>query len=523
MFSSGTYTVGTHSVRKGAATYLLSLVDGPSAIQVYLRAGWTLGNVPDRYIYAGAGGDQLVGRSIALLPLQEAAFATLGPHFTQEGLNKISEFGWNRLIPGYDNYPDCFKSVIRVLLANIVFHHDSFLVKTLASNHPLFQSHMFSNHRSFLLSLIPYVVTGLRRNSITDVSATGIPGNLAITAALESLQERIKELEISSKKIADEMEKTMREGLADIPRALRDMLKEEFDGLGPKVLTQDALDKALSKFAQSIQDRIATEVSQIRALHATAAAASATVVGVGNGSTNLDEIVTMQHCWGGKFRYCCRNDCVHPQHKNNRSNPVHNFEFPVCSVKQLFRLWHCGNLTYQVGPYKKFVVQEHYDTLKELPAMQPTKLKNVGKAAKVMKVLEAIIMEQYQESGGVIDNFQIDKDNYDELFEKAFPVMYGVLYSNSKRGSNRKLEVAYTSLYNKLSSSGEAEVITGGTVAATEVVGTSTASAVVPATAAPAAAGVLLPSSTSPLVAGGTTNTAPTWPVANDYIMDLEF
>jgi hypothetical protein len=58
----------THSIRKGAATYLLSLIDRPSAIMVYLRAGWSLGNVPDRYIHAGTGSKQLVGRTVALLP-----------------------------------------------------------------------------------------------------------------------------------------------------------------------------------------------------------------------------------------------------------------------------------------------------------------------------------------------------------------------------------------------------------------------------------------------------------------------
>ncbi len=59
--------MGTHSIRKGAATYLLSLIDGPSAVMVYLRAGWSLGNVPDRYIVGGAGEDFLVGRFISLL------------------------------------------------------------------------------------------------------------------------------------------------------------------------------------------------------------------------------------------------------------------------------------------------------------------------------------------------------------------------------------------------------------------------------------------------------------------------
>ena len=37
--------IGTHSCRKGCPSYLLG--------KVYLRAGWSLGNVQDRYIYEG--------------------------------------------------------------------------------------------------------------------------------------------------------------------------------------------------------------------------------------------------------------------------------------------------------------------------------------------------------------------------------------------------------------------------------------------------------------------------------------
>ncbi len=35
--------LGTHSVRKGAATYCTSVANGPSTVQVFLRAGWSLG------------------------------------------------------------------------------------------------------------------------------------------------------------------------------------------------------------------------------------------------------------------------------------------------------------------------------------------------------------------------------------------------------------------------------------------------------------------------------------------------
>ncbi len=54
--------IGSHSCRKGAATHVMSLPGGPSAVSVFLRAGWSLGNVKDRYIHEGDGADQLAGR-----------------------------------------------------------------------------------------------------------------------------------------------------------------------------------------------------------------------------------------------------------------------------------------------------------------------------------------------------------------------------------------------------------------------------------------------------------------------------
>lgn len=54
--------IGSHSFRKGIATFLGGMVTGPSPIAIYLRAGWSLG-VQKRYILEGGGGDQLAGRA----------------------------------------------------------------------------------------------------------------------------------------------------------------------------------------------------------------------------------------------------------------------------------------------------------------------------------------------------------------------------------------------------------------------------------------------------------------------------
>ena len=48
--------IGTHSFRKGVASFLASCPDGPGAISIFLRAGWTLGAVQSRYLFAGQGG-----------------------------------------------------------------------------------------------------------------------------------------------------------------------------------------------------------------------------------------------------------------------------------------------------------------------------------------------------------------------------------------------------------------------------------------------------------------------------------
>ena len=51
--------LGSHSFRKGVATHVAACPAGPSPVNVFLRAGWSLGAVTSRYIFAGQGGDQV--------------------------------------------------------------------------------------------------------------------------------------------------------------------------------------------------------------------------------------------------------------------------------------------------------------------------------------------------------------------------------------------------------------------------------------------------------------------------------
>ena len=73
--------IGSHSFRKGIASALANNPGGPTAINIWLRAGWSLGPVQSRYIFEGAGGDQFVGRAATGISLSDPAFANLPPHF----------------------------------------------------------------------------------------------------------------------------------------------------------------------------------------------------------------------------------------------------------------------------------------------------------------------------------------------------------------------------------------------------------------------------------------------------------
>jgi len=153
--------LGTHSVRKGAASYCSGMVNGPSTVQVFLRAGWSLGNVQDRYLFAGAGGDQLTGRVLSGLPFTDSSFSSLPPHFVQDGLDRIQ---WASILPPYARLPETFKRALPCLLASICYH-EQWLRSTLPSHHPLFATYLFAS--GCVNSLKEHVIAGRSRCSIT--------------------------------------------------------------------------------------------------------------------------------------------------------------------------------------------------------------------------------------------------------------------------------------------------------------------------------------------------------------------
>ena len=73
--------IGTHSIRKGAISYLASLPGGPPIAAVCIQAGWTMGNVRDIYMRYISSGDQFVSRCLSMLPSLRTEFGSSPPLF----------------------------------------------------------------------------------------------------------------------------------------------------------------------------------------------------------------------------------------------------------------------------------------------------------------------------------------------------------------------------------------------------------------------------------------------------------
>ena len=125
--------IGTHSIRKGAASYLSSQLGGPSGIAIYQRAGWALG-VQDRYLLT-TGEDYLVGRYLSLLNAMEDSFASLPPHFVDRVVPFPPGHSMQTVLPSYSKLPGTFLGVLPLLVASLVYH-DSWLRGTLPAKHP---------------------------------------------------------------------------------------------------------------------------------------------------------------------------------------------------------------------------------------------------------------------------------------------------------------------------------------------------------------------------------------------------
>ena len=165
--------IASHSLRKGAAVFAASAPGGPDGMSIFLRAGWSIGQVVQRYLLLGDGKDNFLGRFLVGLPLESLDFARLPPHFKPGALSRadLASLGIPA-IPLFD------ETITPYLLAQLVYHYDpttNNLTVPLHASHPLLATRVFSTGLLRKLSLSNSVVAGCFRCPFTGMSASGIP------------------------------------------------------------------------------------------------------------------------------------------------------------------------------------------------------------------------------------------------------------------------------------------------------------------------------------------------------------
>lgn len=118
-------TIGTHSARKGAATYAASgCTISPSMASICNRAGWKLGGTRDKYIKYEAAGDQFLGRVLCGLNPLSKEFSLSPPFFAmnENELSGVDQTILSFVCDGSVVVAPTFE-VLRMCFACVVYHN----------------------------------------------------------------------------------------------------------------------------------------------------------------------------------------------------------------------------------------------------------------------------------------------------------------------------------------------------------------------------------------------------------------
>lgn len=382
--------LGTHSIRKGSASYASSMVGGASTAQIFLRAGWSLGNVQDRYLFGGEGQDQLCGRSVSGLPITDRAFATLPPHFSKDTTNSISEKEWCMMLPCYNMLPMSFKPAVPFLLASLV-HHVNFLKNVLPITHPLFSAPVFAS--GYIDRLKDRVLLGIGTCTETGMIASGIPPHLAVA---NEMAEMSKQVQMSNTQIISECKKLPEQ----VARTILDNFK--IDGTTP--VTRADFDRFLTQVEMKILkanincNNIAENTKE---------------------GTEPDQFV--MNYWESDHKFH-----MVPQ----------NWVLPQNCVKDVWLLWHFGHLQNKIRPYR---LLEPMDMMNQNQRSLLSKIRRVMKEITKAGKDAELITEETQA-------IKMLREDSSSFFDKAFELLMNKLNRNIL--SPRWTEITIPTVYN---------------------------------------------------------------------------
>ena len=165
LFGCDPLRIAWHHFKRGAFTFLAGLTDGCSYVATKLRADQKVADISRVYTFFGQGQDGVIGRLLAMLPYGDPEFVGCAPVLPASGVSAV--LSW--VVPDWETLDANFKvTVAPRFLACMVWRYD-WLKQNIASDHPLWQSRLFTSSK--LLELRSYVSVEARPLSgLTGVS-----------------------------------------------------------------------------------------------------------------------------------------------------------------------------------------------------------------------------------------------------------------------------------------------------------------------------------------------------------------
>ena len=363
--------IGTHSFRKGAATYALQFSGMFQLTDLYLRVGWTLGNVQDRYIFQTPGGDQCLGRVLAGLSPYSNNFAMLPPHFDPEDLANLTVDDWCDVYPAYTSLPDCFKEAIPFLLAS-VYYHETYYRTTLHDNHPLLLSSVFQSRNPKILKLRQNIYCDVNQCLKTTLIASGVPQIFQLAIRLSKLEETFRDGN-------NDVINMIRELSSEMPRNISEYLRNNGQVEGSEVQRVD-----LIAFEARLNSSYETRFVQLVSLIASRSEA------IGNSSTSVAITSNLQvspatEVIDGKWFYW-----------EGRWNRLpENYLFPLSMyAKHAWDLYYFGEIHHRLGPFKNLEQRDFSGSSDTSKKGSKNQLINFCKARCVICVIAVLALKE---------------------------------------------------------------------------------------------------------------------------------
>ena len=370
--------IGTHSVRKGAATFAASGSTAcPSSTAVTLRAGWTLGGVQDTYLRYEGAGDQYVGRTVCGLPSDDESFATLPPFFVKDN----NEHVIRAVKICFPTLGGAMVRVAQFTLASVV-HHCRWLRETLSSGHPLFRTALFTDRE--MMPTLGKLVACRLGNADDLIRPTGIPPHTALLMRIGNLSRDLQQLVPALNAVAPSV-------VAGVTHVLEER------AIAANTVTKAGLEEVLAQVLE--RTGVTALVKRM-----TSPEAAETPVGTLNGEQLLTRPAL--HMWGGQLH-----------------RVPSDFTFPKGTSRIAWQHYCCG------------------DSSKGYPAfrmLEPTDMPNsdLRKRLSDFKSLMMLFRGPLEASGKWIEHPTLDQAN--AMFDEAEQAAEHLLHDNSKQSKHAR-------------------------------------------------------------------------------------